>query len=81
MCLNPPCRLAGQAGLTLATTHHAQLKTASEEDARYVNVSMEFDTATLRPTYRLMWGSAGSSNAIDIAEALGFDGQVVKAAR
>ena len=34
---------------------------------------MEFDTASLRPTYRLMWGSAGASNALDIAFALGFD--------
>eukprot|EP00198_Chlamydomonas_reinhardtii_P000566 XP_001689901.1 predicted protein [Chlamydomonas reinhardtii] len=66
-------RLAEQAHLTLATTHHAELKRASEEDGRYVNVSMAFDTATLRPTYRLCWGAAGASNALDIAETLGFD--------
>ncbi|EFJ40148.1 hypothetical protein VOLCADRAFT_121755 [Volvox carteri f. nagariensis] len=68
-------RLAGQARLTLATTHHAELKRAAEEDGRYVNVSMAFDTASLRPTYRLCWGAAGASNALDIAEALGFDRQ------
>jgi DNA mismatch repair protein MutS2 len=74
-------RLAGQAGLTLATTHHAELKTVAADDPRYVNVSMEFDVATLSPTYRLMWGSAGASNALDIAQALGFDGAVLKDAR
>ncbi|KAG2444396.1 hypothetical protein HXX76_001149 [Chlamydomonas incerta] len=74
-------RLAEQAHLTLATTHHAELKRASEEDGRYVNVSMAFDTATLRPTYRLCWGAAGASNALDIAETLGFDRSVVLEAR
>ncbi|KAG1678593.1 hypothetical protein FOA52_012600 [Chlamydomonas sp. UWO 241] len=74
-------RLAGQAGLTLATTHHAELKTVATDDPRYVNVSMEFDVATLSPTYRLVWGSAGASNALDIAQALGFDGTVLKDAR
>lgn len=68
-----PLALTPQAHLTLATTHHAELKRASEEDGRYVNVSMAFDTATLRPTYRLCWGAAGASNALDIAETLGFD--------
>lgn len=48
---------------------------------RYVNVSMEFNTLTLRPTYKLCWGSAGSSNALDIAQALGFDSRVLAEAR
>jgi hypothetical protein len=62
-----------QARLTLATTHHAELKRVAEEDGRYVNVSMAFDTASLRPSYRLVWGAAGASNALDIAQSLGFD--------
>lgn len=45
-------QLAAAGGLTAATTHHAELKNASEEDERYVNVSMEFDTQTLSPTYK-----------------------------
>ncbi|KXZ48804.1 hypothetical protein GPECTOR_25g388 [Gonium pectorale] len=74
-------RLAAQARLTLATTHHAELKAAADEDARFVNVSMAFDTASLRPTYSLRWGAAGASNALDIAETLGFDRSVVQDAR
>jgi dsDNA-specific endonuclease/ATPase MutS2 len=42
---------------------------------------MEFNTMTLRPTYKLQWGSAGSSNALDIAQALGFDPRVLAEAR
>lgn len=57
-----------QAGLTLATTHHAELKAAAEQDARFINVAMQFDVATLSPTYRLMWGAAGASNALAIAQ-------------
>lgn len=48
---------------------------------RYVNVSLEFNTLTLQPTYKLLWGSAGSSNALDIATALGFDPAVLADAR
>lgn len=42
---------------------------------------MEFNTLTLKPTYKLCWGSAGSSNALDIAQALGFDSKVLAEAR
>ncbi|GFR51258.1 hypothetical protein Agub_g13562, partial [Astrephomene gubernaculifera] len=73
--------LAGQARLTLATSHHAELKRAAEDDPRFINCCMTFDTATLRPTYQLRWGAAGASNALDIAEALGFDSVVVREAR
>ncbi|GAX74806.1 hypothetical protein CEUSTIGMA_g2253.t1 [Chlamydomonas eustigma] len=74
-------RLAGQASLTLATTHHAELRNVAKEDPRYISVSMEFDVSTLAPTYRLCWGAAGASNALDIAQALGFDSTVVREAR
>jgi hypothetical protein len=44
-------------------------------------VSLEFNTMTLQPTYRLCWGAAGSSNALDIATALGFDAAILADAR
>jgi hypothetical protein len=64
--------LAGRAALTAATTHHAELKTAADEDGRYVNVSMEFDAATLRPTYRragLLGGAAAARRSPNAAAA------------
>lgn len=42
---------------------------------------MEFNVSTLQPTYKLCWGSSGSSNALDIAQALGFDSRVLAEAR
>ncbi|KAI8474386.1 MAG: hypothetical protein J3K34DRAFT_139599, partial [Monoraphidium minutum] len=73
--------LADRAGLSLATTHHAELKGAAGQDARYANASMGFDAAGLTPTYTLSWGTAGASNALDIAARLGFDAAVVADAR
>lgn len=51
------------------------------EDSRFENVCMEFDIQTLRPTYRLLWGQSGQSNAFAIAEARNFDHDIVKKAR
>lgn len=51
------------------------------EDERFENVSMEFDEARLQPTYRLLWGIPGRSNALNIAQRLGLDSTVVDAAR
>ena len=42
---------------------------------------MEFDLASLAPTYRLIWRSAGASNALAIAQGLGFDPLVIEEAR
>jgi DNA mismatch repair protein MutS2 len=74
-------RLAAQAGLTYATTHHSELKGLAEARPEFVNASVEFDLASLRPTYRLLWGRAGESNALAVAEGLGFGAPVVAEAR
>ncbi|KAK9844214.1 hypothetical protein WJX81_008230 [Elliptochloris bilobata] len=73
--------LADRAALTLCTTHQAPLKDIAARDARFENASVEFDLATLRPTYRLMWGAAGASNALAVAEGLGFDASILADAR
>ena len=50
-------------------------------DSRFCNASVEFNLATLAPTYRLIWRSAGASNALAIAQGLGFDPLVIEEAR
>ena len=50
-------------------------------DKRFCNAGVEFDLQTLKPTYRLMWQSVGASNALAVAEGLGFDPLVIREAR
>ena len=74
-------RLAGQAGLTVATSHLGALKALAGEDARVVNASLEFDSERLRPTYRLRRDRPGRSYAFEIAERLGVPASVIREAR
>lgn len=73
------------AALTLATTHHGELKTlkyASDDTAHlFENACVEFDDVAMKPTYRLLWGIPGRSNALAIAERLGLKKQIISDAR
>ncbi len=73
--------LADQARFTVATTHYGELKALKYEDDRFENASVEFDDVSLSPTYRLLWGIPGRSNALTIAQRLGLDKAVVAEAQ
>ncbi|MEH2310326.1 MAG: endonuclease MutS2 [Nostoc sp.] len=73
--------LANHAQLTIATTHFGELKALKYEDDRFENASVEFDESTLSPTYRLLWGIPGRSNALTIALRLGLKPEVVEEAK
>ncbi|MBF2098024.1 MAG: endonuclease MutS2 [Gloeomargaritaceae cyanobacterium C42_A2020_066] len=64
--------LADRVRLTLATTHFGELKALKYQRPDFENASVEFDDQTLRPTYRLLWGIPGRSNALTIARSLGL---------
>lgn len=69
--------LAQHSLLTIATTHYGELKSLKYNDSRFENASVEFDDVSLQPTYRLLWGIPGRSNAITIAQRLGLPLDIV----
>ncbi len=67
--------------ICITTTHYGELKSLEYTDRYFKNASVEFDTTTLSPTYKLIIGIPGLSNAIAVSSMLGLDNELVDKAK
>lgn len=74
-------KLAQKKVTSVITTHYGELKTLEFSNQFFKNASVEFNTDTLQPTYKLLIGIPGLSNAISIASNLGLDSDIVEKAK
>lgn len=74
-------RLKKLSAYSVITTHYGQLKSLEYTDSYFKNASVEFDTETLKPTYNLIIGIPGLSNAIAVSANLGLDKTMIKQAQ
>ena len=73
--------LYNSGAVSVITTHYSELKSIAYRSSGFENASVEFDTQTLTPTYRLAIGIPGASHAIEIAENLGLPAQLCQKAK
>jgi len=73
--------LLHKKGTVIATTHHNAVKICAESNPNLINASMDFDVDTLKPTFKIIPGIAGTSHAFDIASKLGIPVEIVARAK
>ncbi|XWS12662.1 hypothetical protein CRYUN_Cryun37aG0109400 [Craigia yunnanensis] len=73
--------LKSRVNLAVVTTHYADLSRLKDKESQYENAAMDFSLETLQPTYQILWGSTGDSNALTIAKSIGLDRSIIERAK
>ncbi|PID59559.1 MAG: endonuclease MutS2 [Ignavibacteriae bacterium] len=74
-------KLKDKGAVTIATTHHGNLKIIASELENFQNASMEYDLKKLEPTYKFRQGTPGSSYAFEVAHKIGLDENLLNSAK
>lgn len=73
--------LKNKKSFVIATTHYGELKSMAYTKSGFINASVEFNINTLKPTYKLLIGIPGASNAISIGKNLGLKDEIINSAK
>ncbi|CAN8320515.1 unnamed protein product [Cochlearia groenlandica] len=67
-----------RVNVAVVSTHYGDLSRLKDNEPQFQNAAMEFSMETLQPTFRVLWGSTGSSNALRVAKSIGFNGRILE---
>ncbi|KAH0937951.1 hypothetical protein HID58_005412 [Brassica napus] len=70
--------IKNRVNVAVVSTHYGDLSRLKDNETRFQNAAMEFSMETLQPTFRVLWGSTGESNALRVAKSIGFNGRILE---
>ncbi|CAG7892839.1 unnamed protein product [Brassica rapa] len=70
--------IKNRVNVAVVSTHYGDLSRLKDNETQFQNAAMEFSMETLQPTFRVLWGSTGESNALRVAKSIGFNGRILE---
>jgi DNA mismatch repair protein MutS2 len=70
--------IKNRVNVAVVSTHYGDLSRLKDNEPRFQNAAMEFSMETLQPTFRVLWGSTGLSNALRVAKSIGFNKRILE---